>query len=112
MTPASLEKLCMSLRGVTRSIKWQNDLCYLVGEKMFCVTSVEGFRFVSFKTSPEHFSELIERNGIIPAPYSARHFWVLVEDPKALRPQEWLNCITHSYQLVFDKLPKKKKDSL
>jgi predicted DNA-binding protein (MmcQ/YjbR family) len=101
MNASALEKLCMSFKGATQEIKWGNDLCYLVGGKMFCVTSVDGFGYVSFKTSPENFGELIARDGIIPAPYSARHFWVLVEAPGALRSSEWMDYITKSFSTWF-----------
>ena len=112
MTATDLEKLCLGFKGVTRDIKWGNDLCYSVGKKMFCVTSVEGMKYVSFKATPEEFGELIERVGIIPAPYSARHHWVLVENMKALRPKEWKERIQASYDLVFEKLPGKMKNSI
>ena len=112
MTAADLEKLCMSFKGTTRDIKWGNDLCYSVCKKMFCVASLEGMKYVSFKTTPEEFGELIERVGIIPAPYSARYHWVLVENMKAIRPKEWKERIQASYNLVFEKLPAKVKNSI
>jgi predicted DNA-binding protein (MmcQ/YjbR family) len=112
MTATSLEKLCMSFKGATQDIKWGNDLCYLVGEKMFCTTSLEGFSYVSFKASPQDFGDLIERDGIIPAPYSARHYWVLVEEPRALRSGEWRDYLTKSYNLVFGSLSKRKKEGI
>jgi hypothetical protein len=34
-------------------VKWGDDLCYLVGEKMYCVQNLEGAFKVSFKTTPE-----------------------------------------------------------
>lgn len=112
MNAAALEKLCTSLRGTTQDIKWGNDLCYLIREKMYCVTSLEGPFFVSFKASPEDFSELTEREGIVPAPYSARYHWVLVENPRSLSPKEWKTYMEKSYQMVLEKLPKKIKDSI
>lgn len=112
MTSSDLENLCMSFKGTTRDIKWGNDLCYSVCKKMFCVTSLEGMKYVSFKTTPEDFGELIERVGIKPAPYSARHHWVLVENIKALNPKEWRAYIRASYDLVFEKLPGKMKNSI
>lgn len=112
MNSAELEKLCMSFKGTTRDIKWGNDLCYSVGTKMFCVTSVEGMQYVSFKTTPEEFGQLIERPGIMPAPYSARHHWVLVENTVAMRPKEWRERIQASYDLVFAKLSAKVEGSL
>ncbi len=112
MTPPELEKFCTSLKGTTRDIKWGNDLCYSVGKKMYCTTSVDGDRFISFKTTPEEFSELIEREGIIPAPYAARYHWVMVQNIKALNPKEWKKHIQKSYEMVLEKLPKNLRESL
>ena len=39
---------------------------------------------MSFKCTPEVFAELVERPGIIPAPYSARTHWVALEREDAL----------------------------
>jgi predicted DNA-binding protein (MmcQ/YjbR family) len=107
MTTPALEELCMSFKGATRDIKWGNDMCYSVGSKMFCVTSATGKYFISFKTTPEEYAELIEREGVRPAPYSARYYWVLVETMTALRPKEWKEKIQKSYELVVERLPKK-----
>lgn len=112
MNAAQLEKICLSLRGTTTDVKWGHDLCYLVGKKMYCVTGLDGPFTVSFKATPEEFAALIERNGIIPAPYVAKHHWVFVENPGTLRPTEWRWLIEKSYQLVVEKLPKKIQASL
>ena len=61
----------------------------------------------SFKCTPEKFAELVEREGIIPAPYVARYHWVSIEDPKELDRKELQELIANSYKLVFDKLPAK-----
>jgi predicted DNA-binding protein (MmcQ/YjbR family) len=109
---AEIEKLCKSLKGTTKDIKWGNDLCYSVGKKMYCVTSLKGDQSISFKTSEEIFGELIERDGIIPAPYAARYYWVLIQDLKAIRTKELKQCIQESYRMVFEKLPKKLQESI
>jgi len=109
MTPDALESLCLSLKGTTVDVKWGNDLCYLVGGKMYCVYGIEGPFKVSFKVTPEDFSALTERKGIIAAPYLARYQWILIEDSSALKSAEWKHLIRQSYQLVIDKLPKKLK---
>ena len=111
MNAADLEKFCNRLKGTTKDIKWGNDLCYLVGGKMYCVLPLEGLPRVSFKTTPEAFGELTERTGIIPAPYSARYYWVMVEDIHSLSPKEWKHYIQKSYALVLAKLPKKLRES-
>ena len=112
MNASEVQKFCKTLKGTTQDIKWKNDLCYLVGGKMYCVHNLKGQLSISFKTTPEEFGELIERDGIIPAPYVAKHHWVLVENPDALRKKEWEYFISQSYTLVFDKLPKKIKNGL
>ena len=112
MNADELEKLCKSLKGTTQDIKWGNDLCYQVGGKMYCVLDLKSTANISFKTTPEEFGELIERNGILPAPYVAKHYWVLVENFRVLKTPEWKYHIQKSYQLVFDKLTWKMKESL
>ena len=53
-------------------IKWEHDLCFLVGEKMFCMTGLGQPSPVSIKVNAEEFDEMVARDGIIPAPYLAR----------------------------------------
>jgi predicted DNA-binding protein (MmcQ/YjbR family) len=112
MSQSELEKLCLSLNGTTIDIKWGNDLCFLVGGKMYCVTTLAVPMKVSIKVLPEEFDELTERTGIIPAPYMARNKWVFIEKSTALTPKEWKHYVQQSYNLVFDKLTKKLKDSI
>lgn len=108
-----LRKFCLSLPGTTEDIKWEKDLCFCVGEKMFCVTGIDQPEFgASFKVSDEEFAELTERGGIEPAPYLARAKWVRVGDPDALSTDEWKRFVEGSYKLISSKLPKKVRDSL
>ena len=112
MSASEIQQFCKNLKGTTQDIKWENDLCFLVGGKMYCVHSLNSPLSISFKTTPEEFGELIERDGIIPAPYVAKHHWVLVENPDALKKKEWFMYIQRSYDLVFEKLSKKIKSGL
>ena len=102
-----MRELCLSLPGVTEDIKWGADLCILVGEKMFCVTSIDPPHSVSFKVTDEEFDEMVARQGIIPAPYMARNKWVNVQEWSGLTDAEWDNYVKQSYALVKAKLPKK-----
>ena len=106
----NLRELCLSFAGVTEDIKWGHDICFSVGQKMFCVTSEEGG--ASFKTTPELFHELTERDGIIPAPYLARNKWVYADSFTALKDKEWKQYIRLSYDLIRAGLPKKVQRSL
>lgn len=112
MNAQALEKFCLALKGTTTDVKWGHDLCYLVGGKMYCVTSLDGPFSVSFKVNPEEFSVLVEREGVIPAPYTGRYHWVLVERPAALSSAEWKKYIEGSYAMVRAKLPSKLNKSL
>lgn len=100
-----LRELCLSRPGVTEGIKWGDHICFMVGEKMFCVTSEKGG--ASFKVTPDEFEELIEREGISPTAYMARHKWISVEGFDVLKKQEWEKYILASYGMVLSKLPGK-----
>jgi predicted DNA-binding protein (MmcQ/YjbR family) len=112
MTKSDLESFCMSLPGTEEDIKWGHDLCFVVADKMFCVTSADGPLAASFKVLPEEMETLTERDNIIPAPYMARNNWVFVETAKALTPKEWKYYVRQSYDLVVAKLPAKTRAKL
>ena len=70
MNLEQLQKFCLSFPGATEDIKWGADLCFCIGEKMFCVTGADSIAGgLSLKCTPEKFAELIEREGIDPAAY-------------------------------------------
>lgn len=99
--------LCRSFPGVTEDTKWDNDLVFSIGGKMFAVTNLGEATGMSFKVEDERFLELTDRPGIIPAPYLARAKWVYVEDTSALNDEEAAQLLRRSYELVFAKLTKK-----
>jgi predicted DNA-binding protein (MmcQ/YjbR family) len=103
----SAKSLCRTLPGTTESTKWDNDLVFSVGEKMFAITNLGEATGISFKVDDERFLELTDRQGIIPAPYLARAKWVYVEDANALGDEEAAQLLRRSYELVFGKLTKK-----
>jgi predicted DNA-binding protein (MmcQ/YjbR family) len=105
---------CMALPHTTEEILWGDDLVFKIGGKMYAVVVLAaGHKVVmSFKCTPEVFAELIERPGIIPAPYSARMHWVALERENALPRAEIKRRISESYELVFAKLPKKRQTEL
>jgi len=107
-----LRKFCLSLPAVTEDIKWGNDLCFCVGEKMFAVAGLETPFTCSFKLKDEEFEEMCTRDGIEPAPYMARNKWVLVTDATKLNKKEWEHFLGQSYELVKSKLTKKLRNEL
>lgn len=113
MNIEQLRKFCLAFPGATEDIKWGADLCFCVGEKMFCVTGADSVQSgLSLKCTPEKFDELTEREGIDPAPYVGRYKWVRIDDLNAVAPAELKDLIGESYQLVFDKLPAKARKAI
>lgn len=110
MTLDRLRELCMSMPGATEGIKWEDHICFMVGEKMFCVTGDHGG--ASFKVTPEDFDEMVECDGISPQAYMARNKWVAVVSFNKLKQKEWEHYIKQSYTLVASKLTKKVRESL
>lgn len=103
----TLRKICKQLPDVTEDVKWEHDLCFCIGAKMFCVTGFTIPMKVSLKVRDEEFNELCSTSDIIPAPYLARYKWILITDVNRFTGKEWKYYITQSYQLVRNKLPKK-----
>jgi predicted DNA-binding protein (MmcQ/YjbR family) len=110
MTVDGLRQICIALPGATEDIKWGVDLAFSVGGKMFCVVNVEPPHQMSFKCTAEEFAELIEREGIIPAPYLARAMWVQESElGTVLERRELETLLRASYDLVLAKLPRSKR---
>ena len=105
----SVRKFCLSLPHVTEDVQWESDLLFRIGNKMFAVVALDPStdHRMSFKCTPEKFAELIEQEGIIPAPYVARYHWVALEHFDAVPQRELKNLLKNAYKLVRDKLPQK-----
>lgn len=103
-----VRRCCLSFPHATEVVQWGDDLTFRIGNKMFAVAAlVPAAVFVSFKCTPEDFADLVEREGVIPAPYLARAQWVAMEREDALPAKEVKRLLRQSYELVKAKLPKK-----
>jgi predicted DNA-binding protein (MmcQ/YjbR family) len=111
---AAIKKFCEALPGATGDIKWEVDLVYSVGRKMFCVAFVDrdGKETVSFKVDDDLFLQYTDREGFIPAPYLARAKWVQVINLKKVADAEMKSLIKRSHELVAMKLTKKRRAEL
>lgn len=104
--------LCLSFPHTTEHMQW-NALVFKVAGKIHAVAALEPAGvWLSFKASPEKYAELIERPGIIPAPYLARAKWVALETKDALPPDELAPLLRESYDMVLAKLPRKTRQAL
>jgi predicted DNA-binding protein (MmcQ/YjbR family) len=84
---------------------WVGDKA--IGGKMFALANLDGDgrAIISYSAGPERYSELVEIEGIIPAPYMARIFWVAVERWNVFRTPEWEQELRAAHALTFNKLP-------
>ncbi len=109
-----IRALCMALPHVTETVNWGHHLVYWVGDrdiggKMFAMTDLDGTGtgVLWFHAGAERFHELLETEGIIPAPYMARAFWVTVERWDVLRLRAYEDELKRAHALIWEKLPKK-----
>jgi predicted DNA-binding protein (MmcQ/YjbR family) len=106
---------CLAMPHATEDVQWEHNLLFRIAGKMFCIANLEPGMSptkVAFKCTPEKFAELVEIEGIIPAPYMARNHWVAMIEMDALRPPEIKELIQASYQMILEKLPKKTQSGL
>ncbi|MEO6982969.1 MAG: MmcQ/YjbR family DNA-binding protein, partial [Edaphobacter sp.] len=86
---------------------WVGDKA--IGGKMFAWARLERDairpRVLSYLVGPERYPELLEIDGIFPAPYVARIFWVAVERWGVFRTSEWEQQLQLAHEITFAKLP-------
>ena len=113
MNIEDIRSVCKQFAGVTEDIKWEHDLVFSIGGKMFCVVELDASpTSASFKVKNEEFDEMANRPGFKPAPYMAKHKWVLITDISKMKRSDWNKYLEQSYDLVKEKLPAKLKKQL
>jgi predicted DNA-binding protein (MmcQ/YjbR family) len=119
MDAESARVFLLSLPHVVETQQWGDNLVFWVGDKaiggkMFCLLNLDpgGHGVISYAAGAERFHELLEREGLKPAPYMARIFWVAAEAWDAMRNPEWQSEFRAAHELTYAKLPKRLKDTL
>jgi predicted DNA-binding protein (MmcQ/YjbR family) len=114
-----IRTICMAMPHVCETVNWGHHLVYWVGDrdiggKMFASTDLDGSGagVLSFHCGADRFHELLEREGIVPTPYSAKNFWVTLERWDVLRPREIEDELKRAYELIHEKLPPRTKKVL
>ena len=103
---------CRSLLGTTEDIKWENDLVFSVGGKMYATFDPARPDTPSFKCDEFDFHRLTTLDGIRPAAYLARAGWITLLRPDALPLDETLALLTKSHDLVMARLSRRVQASL
>jgi predicted DNA-binding protein (MmcQ/YjbR family) len=109
----------LPLPHVVETMQWGANLVFWVGDKeiggkMFALVNLDndGRAVISYAAGPERYSELLEIDSIIPAPYMARIYWVAVERWDVFRRTEWERELRAAHTLTFDKLPPRTRATL
>jgi predicted DNA-binding protein (MmcQ/YjbR family) len=109
-----IREFCLSLPHVTEAIGWGHHLVFWVGDKaiggkMFALIHLDdaGTGVVWFHCGAERYSELLETEGIVPAPYMAKAHWVTVMQWDVLRSRVWEDELRNGHSLIYEKLPRK-----
>ena len=100
----SIRKLCLSLPDAAENLQWEDELCFKVRGKIFAMVGLSSVpQRLVFKSDPEAFQELLEHEGVVPAPYVGRYKWVMLENLDVLSKPEIDRCIKKSYAMVAAK---------
>jgi predicted DNA-binding protein (MmcQ/YjbR family) len=114
-----LREYVLSLPYVVETMQWGANLVYWVGDKaiggkMFALANLDEDRkgVLSFAAGPDRYAELLETDGVFPAPYLARAHWVAIEHWWVFRSNELEELLESGRRLVYDKLPKRTREVL
>lgn len=104
----------LTLPHVVETQQWGDNLVFWIGDKaiggkMFVLINLDAGAqgVVSFSSGPERFAELLELDGLKPAPYFARIHWIAAEHWGALRNAEWEEQLQNAHAVTLAKMPKK-----
>jgi predicted DNA-binding protein (MmcQ/YjbR family) len=119
MDAERLRAYLLRLPHVVETMQWGANLVFWVGDKafggkMFAVLNLDDDpkAVLSFAAGPERYAELLETEGVFPAPYLARAHWVALKHWGVFRASELEGLLEHGRQLTYDRLHKKTRDVL
>jgi predicted DNA-binding protein (MmcQ/YjbR family) len=119
MDAERLREYLLRLPHVAETMQWGANLVYWVGDKaiggkMFALMNLDdGHKAVlSFAAGPERYPELLETDGVFPAPYLARAHWVAIQHWRVFRSTELEEHLELARRLIYNKLPKKTRELL
>jgi predicted DNA-binding protein (MmcQ/YjbR family) len=114
-----IRQVALQMPHVVETMQWGANLVFWVGDKaiggkMFALANLDGDgrAVLSYCAGAERYADLLEVEGVIPAPYLARAHWVAVERWDVFRASEWKDELAAAHALVAAKLPKRTRDVL
>ena len=119
MDAERLREYLLRLPHVVETMQWGANLVFWVGDKalggkMFALMNLDDDQraVLSFAAGPVRYAELLETEGVFPAPYLARAHWVALKHWGVFRSSELEELLAHGRRVVYDKLPRKTKEVL
>lgn len=114
MNIESLRNYCLSKKGAEESFPFGDDtLVFKVGNKIFLLAGLSNPISFNAKCVPERAIELRETySEIVPGYHMNKKHWNTIYYNGSLTENLLLEQIDHSYQLVFESLPKKIQEEL
>jgi predicted DNA-binding protein (MmcQ/YjbR family) len=122
MNVERLRAYILTLPHVVETMQWGANLVFWVGDKaiggkMFALINLDDpgpdrrrvvqHALMMYAVDPARYSDLLEIEGLIPAPYMARIHWVAAERWDIFTAAEWQRELRAAYELTLAKLPKK-----
>ena len=122
MDAERLRAYLLTLPHVVETMQWGANLVFWTGDKaiggkMFALINLDEPRgpqatenerlVISYAAGPAHYAELLEIDGLVPAPYMARIHWVAASRWDVFTTAEWQRELRAAYDLTVAKLPKK-----
>lgn len=105
---------CFHKKGVSEHFPFdEQTLVFKVGTKIFALTNVTDFKSINLKCNPEWAIELREQfTSIEPGYHMNKKHWNTIILSNELDHHFLKELIDHSYNLVFNSLPRKTRDEI
>lgn len=105
---------CLSLPHTSEGLPFDaNTLVFRVADKIFAITDLESFESVNLKCDPETAVLLRETyDFVLPGYHMNKKHWNTVRLVPALPEKLLKEWIQHSYELVWNSLPRKTREAL
>jgi predicted DNA-binding protein (MmcQ/YjbR family) len=117
MNAERLRAYLLTLPHVVETMQWGANLVFWVGDKaiggkMFALINLDepadsagkAHPILSYAAGPARYSELLELDGLVPAPYMARIHWVAAERWDVFSAGEWQRELNAAHALTLAKL--------
>lgn len=114
MNVEQIRDFCIGMKGVTESFPFGDEtLVFKVSDKIFALLNLYGDLSINLKCNPELALQLREHYPAVqPGYHMNKKHWNTIYIDGSVSNKLIFEWITHSYNLVVDALPEKKKKGL